>query len=131
MSEDEFRAVESLRSVLSDLKSRMVLVRKQGIDTSIAELMIHSVPAKIRMASITKSEKDVGVISKILERAGKELDDAALRHRIDRGMDDNDVELRSFAQQIEEAESLLAKGSIKEAEQMLMRVQENVTGRRF
>ena len=68
-------AIESFKENLNDLKIRLSQLRKKGINAKIAELRIMQIPAKIKMAEITKENKDAQKIMVLLNAAKQEIEE--------------------------------------------------------
>ena len=67
-------SIENLKEQLNELKQKISQLRKQGLDTKIAVIMMMSVPSKIKMLEITKDYKDLQKIINIINNARAEID---------------------------------------------------------
>ena len=80
---------------LTELKEEASEIRKQGMDTSMVDILMMDVLPKIRMAKVTYEKKDVDSVKKSLAQIRHEIDlvksgtefDAALK-RIQEAYDD-------------------------------------------
>lgn len=66
--------IENLKLQLDDVKQRISLCRKAGLDTKIVELKVMVIPSKIEMVEITKDFKDMQKISSMLNDAKNEIE---------------------------------------------------------
>ena len=74
MAEGMDLAIESLKEQLNDIKAKISICRKKGMDTKVAELKIMAVPSKIKMIEVTKDYKDVQKVSSMLDNARAEIE---------------------------------------------------------
>jgi hypothetical protein len=76
-AEEEHAAkVQLLKEKFSELKARISNARKSGKDPLIADFMSRSIPSKIRMAEITREEKDFEAAKAAIRNATEELEEA-------------------------------------------------------
>ncbi len=67
------RKIEALKSELAHIKETISAYRKQGKDVFIAQLKATAIPAKIKMAEATKTQKDLAIASNLIDAVKKEL----------------------------------------------------------
>lgn len=73
MTEPKNQRIEQMKSELAELKEAISKERKSGDDVFIAQLMITPIPAKLKMAEATGSEKDIGRARKLIDSLKDEL----------------------------------------------------------
>jgi dephospho-CoA kinase len=66
--------LDSLAEHLTELKEEASQIRKQGMDTTMLDLIMIDVPSKIRMARMTYEDKDVNEVKRSLGQIRHELD---------------------------------------------------------
>lgn len=66
-------SIENLKEQLAEIKQKISLLRRKGIDMRIADLRLMSLPSKIKMAEITKDYKDVQKINSMLDSARDDI----------------------------------------------------------
>ena len=76
MAEGFDLTLDDFKMRLNDLKQRISFLRKKGANLSIADMKIAAIPSKMKYAEVTRDFKDTQKISKMLEDAKKESDDA-------------------------------------------------------
>lgn len=68
--------VSHLNEALRELKARISDARRAGKDPFIADMVLRNVNAKIRMAEVTREQRDFDEAEQILKRAESELQEA-------------------------------------------------------
>jgi restriction endonuclease Mrr len=68
--------VSGLNEKLKELKARISDARKAGKDPFIADMVLRNVNAKIKMAEVTREQRDFDEVEKIIKRAESELEEA-------------------------------------------------------
>ena len=66
--------LDALAEHLNELKEETGEIRKQGMDTSMVELMMMDVMPKIKMAKVTYEQKDIDNVKKSLAQIRHEID---------------------------------------------------------
>ena len=75
MAEGIDYTIESLKQELSELKQHISQCRKKGVDGSIADLRIASIPSKIKMLEATRDIRDVQRINALINQAKAEVEE--------------------------------------------------------
>ena len=65
--------IETFKAELTDLKERLSKGRRLGQDLFIAQIKATAIPAKIKMAEATQSERDFGVVQNLMNELRAEL----------------------------------------------------------
>lgn len=73
MTEARNPELEKMKGQLAELKEALSRERKAGNDVFIAQLKIFPIPAKLKMAEATQTEKDFNAARKLLDEARAEL----------------------------------------------------------
>lgn len=69
--------LEELKWEYSKIREDLAAFRKSNKDVKIAELKAMSIPLKIRMAEVTKLQKDIDKVAAIIAEAQRELSEVA------------------------------------------------------
>ncbi|MBN2141931.1 hypothetical protein JW711_01250 [Candidatus Woesearchaeota archaeon] len=81
--EDHAARILMLKEKYEDLKSRISQLRKSGKDPLIPSLMIKSLPAKIKMADVTREKRDFDQVEIMIMKVGEELDEVQKEKMLD------------------------------------------------
>ena len=68
--------LDSLAEHLAELKEEASGIRKQGVDTTMADLRIIDALPKIKLARATYEQKDIDAIKNVLAQIKHEIDEA-------------------------------------------------------
>ena len=115
-------AIENLKSQLLDLKQRLSQCRKKGVETTIADLKLTSVPSKIRMVEVTRNLKDVQKAASMLNDAKTETEELEKQAREAKGYQpDEDEESKAMSYLLEELEDRVKRKEKDEAAKYYMK----------
>ncbi|MBW2997821.1 hypothetical protein KY349_05770 [Candidatus Woesearchaeota archaeon] len=67
--------IDSLEDHLKEMKDEVSELRRQGIDTTIVDMMMMDILPKVRMAKITNDQQDVDAVKRLLARMHNEVDE--------------------------------------------------------
>ena len=81
--EEHLARVQGLREEFEELKSKISTARKAGKDPFIASVLIKTIPAKIKMAEVTREQKDFDAVAQEIKRATEELELAEKEEPVD------------------------------------------------
>ena len=107
--------IENLKMQLNEIKQKISLCRKRGLDTKIAELKMMLIPSKIKMIEITRDYKEVQKINNMLNDAKAELETIEKESLNSVNETSKDNQLKDIYILIEKIEELLNENKIKEA----------------
>ena len=68
-------AIGNLRDAFIELKQRISVCRRKGLDTKISELRMSSVPAKIKMVEATRDFRDVQKVNVMISQSRSEVEE--------------------------------------------------------
>ena len=77
--------IDSLKDELNDIKLKISLCRKKGMDTKIAELKVMAIPSKIKLLEITKDYKDVQKVNNMINDAKIEIESLEMQNPEEKG----------------------------------------------
>ena len=110
MTEGMDLTIENLKSQLNDLKQKISLYRKKGINTKIAELKLMAIPAKIKMLEATRDLRDAQKSMKLIQDANAELEELEKESL-------NIDSQKMLRDEMDSLKSLLDQKKLKEAKQ--------------
>ena len=116
--------IESLKEELNEIKQRLSLYRKKGIDTKVVELRIANIPSKIKMIEVTKDLKDVQKANSQLRLAkmdAEELEQAYQEKLDQKPQIQKDDELVAIEYLMDETEKMIKNQRPKEGKVQFMR----------
>ncbi|MBR9699502.1 hypothetical protein GOV09_03550 [Candidatus Woesearchaeota archaeon] len=76
--------IDELKDKFQELQQSVSVLRKEGKDTAIAELMVLDIPSKIKTASLTQEEHDIKRAKHLLKDIKNEIDDLSKGSDFDR-----------------------------------------------
>lgn len=73
MDEEKEKEIDKLKDEFIEAQGAVSELRKKGKDTSIAELQLLDIPAKMKIANITQDDKDILNIRYAIKQAKQEI----------------------------------------------------------